>query len=81
MPTKTDVAEVSSAAVSIILYINSFKYTYSYKGGEDSDMSDVRGGQWCEGGEDSDVSDGRGGQWCEGGEDSDVSEGRMRGNG
>ena len=81
VPTKTDVAEVSSAAVSIILYINSFKYTYSYKGGEDSDMSDVRGGQWCEGGEDSDVSDGRGGQWCEGGEDSDVSEGRMRGNG
>ena len=59
MPSKTDIAEVSSAAISIILYINSFKYTNCYKGGEDSDMSDGRGGQWCEGGEDSDVSEGR----------------------
>ena len=41
MPTKTDVAEVS-AAVSFILYINSFKYTNSYKGGEDSDVMEGR---------------------------------------
>ena len=45
MPTKTDVAEVSSAAVSIILYINSFKYTDSCKGGDDNDMSEGKGGQ------------------------------------
>ena len=43
--TKTDVAEVSSAAVSIILYINSFKYIDSYKGGEYSDVREWRGGQ------------------------------------
>ena len=42
VPTKTDVAEVSSAAVSIILYINSFKYTDSYKRGEDSDVREGR---------------------------------------
>ena len=45
VPSKTDFAEVSSAAVSIILYINSFKYTDSYKGGEDSDVREWRGGQ------------------------------------
>ena len=45
MPTKTDVADVSSAAIINILYINSFKYTDSYKGGEDSDMREWRGGQ------------------------------------
>ena len=44
MPSKTDFAEVSSAAVSIILYINSFKYTDSCKGGEDSDVREWRGG-------------------------------------
>ena len=44
MPSKTGIAEVSSAAVSIILYINSFKYTDSYKGGEDSDVRERRGG-------------------------------------
>ena len=42
MPSKTDIVEVSSAAVSIILYINSFKYTNSYEGGEDRDVTEGR---------------------------------------
>ena len=59
MPTKTDIAEVSSAAVSIIMYINSFKYPDSFKGGEDSDVMEGRTAIWVREEEGSDVREWR----------------------